>query len=125
VDFEGIVRELIEGEENTNAAQINELGNTFRSTHDAGMIPNGMIGAMIVEALTDVCDRERILFSKGELIKVGAGRMPHDQRKHYFQHPDQILGTVVKGKFFPKGIKDKPRFPTFQAFRDAADMGGE
>jgi DNA ligase-1 len=125
VDFEMRVTEVVEGDENTNEAQVNELGNQFRSSHQAGKVPNGMIGALVGTVIGTVRDGERVLFEDGQEVRMGPGRLSHDQRRHYFEHQNEILGHVVKGKFFPKGIKDKPRFPTFQTFRAAEDMGGE
>jgi DNA ligase-1 len=125
VDFEFVIDEVIEGEENQNDAQLNELGQTFRSTHQENMIPNGMVGALIGRTLDVVKDGDRVLFEKGQQVRVGAGRMTHDDRKRFFQNKALIVGRIGKGKLFPKGIKDKPRFPTFQSFRDASDMGGE
>jgi DNA ligase-1 len=63
-----------------------------------------------------------ILFTKGQIITVNAGCMTHAERIVYWENPDKILGAVIKFKFFPKGIKDKPRFPNFQAIRGKADI---
>ena len=122
VDFEFKVKTVIEGEENQNEAQTNELGNTFRSSHQENKVANGMIGAMIGECLTVVKDGDKVLFEKGQEVKVGAGRLSHEQRKYYFENQDEFKSKVHKGKFFPKGIKDKPRFPTWQTFRSEADI---
>lgn len=122
VDFEYKVHTIIEGEENQNEAQINELGNTFRSSHQENMVANGMLGAMLGTVLADVYDGETLLFSKGDEVRVGAGCLTHDSRRYYFIHQDEFKRLVHKAKFFPKGIKDKPRFPTWQSFRNAEDM---
>lgn len=122
VDFEFRVHTVIEGEENQNEAQINELGNTFRSSHQGNMVANGMVGAMLGNVLADVYDGDTLLFSAGQEVKVGAGCLTHDQRRHYFNNQDEFKRLVHKAKFFPKGIKDKPRFPTWQSFRNAEDM---
>lgn len=122
VDFEFSVHTIIEGNENGNEAQTNELGNTFRSSHQENMVANGMVGAMLGTVLADVFDGETLLFPKGAEVRVGAGCLTHDQRKHYFINQDEFKALVHKAKFFPKGIKDKPRFPTWQTFRQAEDM---
>lgn len=122
VDFEFMVHTIIEGEENQNEAQINELGHTFRSSHQENMVANGMVGAMLGNVLADVFDGDTLLFSKGQEVRVGAGCLTHDQRRHYFNNQDEFKRLVHKAKFFPKGIKDKPRFPTWQSFRNAEDM---
>lgn len=122
VDFEFKVHTIIEGEENQNAAQVNELGNTFRSSHQENMVANGMVGAMLGTVLADVKDGDTLLFPKGAEVRVGAGCLTHDQRRHYFINQNEFMSLIHKAKFFPKGIKDKPRFPTWQSFRNAEDM---
>lgn len=124
VDFEFRVHTIIEGDENTNEAQINELGHQFRSTHQANMVPNGMIGAMVGNVIGVVRDPTSgdVLFNDGDEVRVGAGRLTHAQRKHFFDNQSDFMSRIHKGKFFPKGIKDKPRFPTWQTFRDPADI---
>jgi len=122
VDFEFTVDELIEGEENLNEAQINELGQTFRSSHQENKVANGMVGAMLGTVLADVVYDGKVLFAKGQQVRVGAGCMSHIERRAYFGNPSTIIGHIGKAKFFPKGIKDKPRFPTFQSLRNSEDM---
>lgn len=122
VDFEFSVHTIIEGEENLNPAQTNELGHTFRTSHQENKVANGMVGAMLGTVLADVFDGDKLLFSKGQEVRVGAGCLNHDQRKHYFTNQDEFKRLVHKAKFFPKGLKDKPRFPTWQSFRNAEDM---
>jgi DNA ligase-1 len=123
-DFEFRVHTIIEGDANLNEAQVNELGNQFRSSHQANKVPNGMVGAMlgtVIGVVTDPSTGE-VLFNEGDEVRVGAGRLSHVQRKHYFDNQDDFKSRIHKGKFFPKGIKDKLRFPTWQTFRDAADI---
>jgi DNA ligase-1 len=122
VDFEFVVTDIIEGDSNQNEATINALGHTERSTHQANMIPNGMIGAMVGKTLNVVKDGDTVLFAPGEIVRVGAGCLTHEQRKYYFEHQKEFTDQIHKAKFFPKGIKDKPRFPTWQTFRDQVDM---
>jgi len=110
-DAEALVNGIIEGEENLNEAQTNELGRTFRTSHKANKVPNGMVGAL------DCTDVET-----GEPIVVSAGAMPHDMRRDLFLHPEKILKQFITYKRFPKGVKDKPRFPTFKSIRSAEDM---
>lgn len=112
IEEEAYVMGIIEGQQNMNDAQENELGRTFRSTHQENMVPNGMVGAMQVRSLKD-----------GAEFVVGAGKMPHADRKKFFDNPELLLGKIIKYQHFPKGVKDKPRFPTFKTFRDIADMG--
>lgn len=114
IEEDAIVVSIEEGETNTNEAQINELGQTFRSSHQENMVPNGMVGALNCK---DV--------KTGNPVKVSAGAMPHDDRYFYFKNPDKIVGHTIKYKHFPKGVKDKPRFAQFVSIRDVVDMVSE
>lgn len=127
IDFEGVVENLIEAMENTNEAKVNELGNTERSTHKANMVPKGMVGMIQMRALADVVYGGKVLIEKGQLVDIGPGNMVHEERVKLWlafvnKTPDCIVGQIGKAKFFPKGQKDKPRFPTWIGLRAAEDM---
>lgn len=124
IDAEIVVTGIVEGQQNNNEAQVNELGLQYRSTHAAGMVQSGKVGTILGEVLARVVDpiTGAVLLEKGQMIEVSPGRMTASEREFYFQHPDQIIGQIAKFQFFPKGLKDKPRFPTFQSFRMKADM---
>lgn len=124
VESEALVMGLEEGETNLNEAQINELGKTFRSSHKDNKVPNGMIGNIQCRAMQNIKDAHsgRLLIEEGQLIKVSPGNMIHELRKYFFENQGEIIGKVIKYKFFPKGIKDEPRFPTFQTFRIESDL---
>lgn len=122
-DGEGVVIRINEGMSNQNEAQINELGQTFRSTHQDNMVPNGMVGSFVVRLLT-VPDKlpAGIILKVGDEMTVGAGKLTHEERKRFFENPDQFLGRISKFKFFLHGMKDKLRIPTHQSFRSQEDM---
>lgn len=122
LDGEFVITELIEGESNLNPAQINELGLQYRSTHKENKVPNGMLGTFVGTVLADITCNGDTLFKEGEQIVVSAGKMGHDDRKKAIADPASYLGQIGKFKFFPKGIKDKPRFPTFQSLREPFDL---
>jgi DNA ligase-1 len=123
VDAEIEITEVIEGEENCNEAQTNELGLQFRSTHQSNMIPNGMVGAIKGRLLKDLKDLSgAVLFKEGDILKAGAGCMTKADREFYFRNPTHLISKIAKIKLFPKGVKDKPRFPTFQCLRDGSDL---
>ena len=122
IESEAIVDAIVEGESNQNEAQTNELGLQFRSSHQANMIPNGLVGSLTCRALQTETDRGRVVIEEGQIITVSPGNMPHDLRKYYFENQNEILKKIIKFKFFPKGIKDKPRFPTFVTIRQPEDM---
>lgn len=122
IDAEAEVYELEEGETNLNEATINLLGKTERSSHQENKVPNGMLGNMQCKVLKDVVYMGKVIMQAGMKITVSPGNMDHKMRKHYWDHPEELVGKIITYKFFPKGIKDKPRFPTFKNVRDSVDM---
>lgn len=125
VDTEAEVIGLEEGEENLNPSQTNELGRSFRTSHQENKIPNGMVGTIIARQCEDVfdpLDETKLLIPKGQEIRVSPGKMTHAEREHYMKHPEQLIGKIIKHKFFPHGIKDKPRFSNYQCIRMKEDL---
>jgi len=124
IEFEFRITDINEGEINENEAQVNELGRTFRSSHQENKIPNGMVGSfegIVLEDVQDPSTGKTVLF-KGQEVTVGPGKMDHKMRKQVWENNAAYLNQIGKGKFFPKGIKDKPRFPTFVSLRSAEDL---
>ena len=117
VDSEAVVLSVTEGETNLNEAKTNALGQTERSTHQANMVANGMVGTLTCRALAN-CGP----IKAGDTITVAAGRMTHAERQHYMALPNAIIGKTIKYKTFEHGAKDKLRFPTFQSIRLPEDM---
>jgi DNA ligase-1 len=124
IEEEAVVVGVVEGETNNNEAQKNELGQTFRTSHAENKTSNGMIGSLTCKVIKDVFDPQtkKLLFKRDTLITVSPGKMTHEERAHYFINQHLILGEVIKYKFFPKGIKSLPRFPTFISFRNIEDL---
>jgi DNA ligase 1 len=124
VDFEAEVLSFEEGQENLNEAQINELGRQFRTSHQENKIGNGMIGNMKCRMLADVLDpnSKKKVVLKDQIFTCSPGEMPHDERLRFFANPDLILKQTIKGKLFPKGIKDAPRFATYSSIRSQEDL---
>lgn len=110
VEEEAIVVDLKEGNSNNNEATKNELGYTERSSHKENMIPNGQVGTLICKDI-----------KTGKIIDVAPGKLTREQRIQFWNDKDAIIGKMIKYKTFPKGVKDKPRFPTFQTFRMESD----
>ncbi len=108
-DDEAVCTGLIEAEENTNEAKINELGLSERSTHKANMKPKGMVGTILAKF-------------KGQDIKIGPGNMTHEERIHFWNNQNEIIGKLVKFKHFEHGVKDLPRHPTFICIRSEDDL---
>lgn len=111
--FEDSEAEIVgyeELEHNRNEATRSKVGNVKRSSAKAGRVAGGVLGAMIVRDVhTDV------------EFNIGSG-FTADQRHDYWQVRDSLLGKLVKYRYFPTGSKERPRFPTFQGFRDRRDM---
>lgn len=123
MDAEAIVVSITEGEENLNVKQVNELGKSFRSSHQENKIGNGMVGNLICRLKDDIFDsNNNLIFSKDYEIVVSPGNMNHDDRIYYYGNQQELIGKTIKFKFFPKGIKDKPRFATYQSIRNEEDM---
>lgn len=94
----GVEEEMFNG----NIAEKNELGRTKRSTAKAGLVGKGTMGAIIVRDL-----KTRVEFN------IGTGFTAADRAAEW------PLGTIVKYKSFPVGVKNKPRHPVFLGVRPA------
>ena len=95
---------------NANEAQLDELGHTKRSSHQENLVPMDTLGALQVEDC-----------ATGVAFKIGTGYTAI-HRKQIWQQRDRLVGAIVKYKHFEIGVKDKPRFPTFQSIRSKTDL---
>src|SRR5690606_13727087 len=93
---------------NQNEAVVNELGLLERSTHKEGKVPMGVLGALEVEW-------------NGVTFELGSGFKAHE-RQLLWEQREALVGRLVKFKYFPVGIKEAPRFPTFLGFRSDLDL---
>lgn len=109
-DSEAVVIGFEEEMFNGNEAETNELGRTKRSTAKAGLSGKGTLGAFLVR---DV--------KTGVEFSIGTG-LTAVQRQHAWNNRDKLLGTFRKYKFFPVGVKDKPRHPVDLGPRDVLDF---
>lgn len=123
MEEDALVVGIEEGRSNGNEARVNELGRTERSTHQENMMPNGLVGSLLCVVSKNVsCPiTKKLLLIKGQAVTVSPGNMDHAQRREYFEDQSKLLGKTIKFKFFPKGLKDKPRFPTFVSIRAESD----
>ncbi len=90
---------------NGNAAEINALGHTERSTAAAGLVAADTLGALIVRAE-----------GYAEAFKIGTGYTAA-QRADLWRDRASLIGRTVKFKHQPAGAKDAPRFPVWLGFR--------
>ena len=123
-DAEILVTGITEGMSNQNAAEKSTLGRTKRSSAKAGMVPNGQVGSIQGTLLADFHDPLTgiLLFAKGLEITVSPGEMTVAEAIDLFNHPEKIVGHIVKFQHMTHGVKDLPRFPGYKSHRLAQDM---
>ena len=109
-DDEAEVLGFEEQQRNDNEATTDERGYTKRSTHAAGKVAAGILGALLVRDC-----------KTGIEFSIGTG-FTLEQRKNLWEGRKYLVGKIVTYKHFAIGVVDKPRFPTFKAFRDKRDM---
>lgn len=110
-DSEATVIGMTEEMHNTNEATTNALGHTERSSHKENKIGKGRMGTLVC------CD-----LGTGVEFEIGTG-FTAQQRQEFWDQTGDVVGRVVKYKFFSHGVKDKPRHPVFLGFRDPIDVG--
>jgi DNA ligase-1 len=111
VDSEAEVIGVEEEMHNANEAQTNELGRTKRSTAQAGLTGKGTMGALIVRDL-----KTKIEFN------IGTGFTAEDRKwwwNWFLRQDENTPKPIIKYKFFPVGVKDKPRHPVYLGLRPA------
>ena len=108
VDAEARIIGFEERMENTNEKTTNELGRSARSSHKAGKIGRGDLGAIHVDF-------------NGLTFYIGTG-FNDKERRDIWDKRDTYVGALVKFKSFPIGVKDAPRHPVFLGFRNKIDM---
>jgi DNA ligase-1 len=114
-DCEAVVTGTYELLHNDNEAFTNELGRTARSTEKAGKSGLDTLGGFYVQGVGQPFD--------GVEFKVGNGDgMTQELRKSLWADRTDLIGRILKVKYFPIGSKDKPRHPLFLGWRDRRDM---
>lgn len=107
-DSEAVIIGLVEQMHNGNEATTNELGRTKRSSHKENKTGKNTLGAFQVRW--------------GDIeFEIGTG-MDDELRQRVWDTREKYIGKLVKFKYFPVGVKDKPRHPVFLSFRDAKDL---
>lgn len=109
---------------NNNPSKINALGLSERSSHIANKKAIEKIGAFVCMTSEDIYDPYdgTLLIKKHTEIVVSASTLlePFKTQLYYMRY--LLIGKPIKFKFFPKGIKDKPRYATFECFMSSADF---
>jgi len=108
-DSESLVIGYEEEMENTNEATTDELGHTKRSSHAAGKVGKGRLGALVCKT------------SEGIEFNVGTG-FDAATRVKLWAERESLPGRLVKYKSLLIGQKDAPRFPVFLGWRSDIDI---
>lgn len=109
-DSEAKIVGFTEEMENNNVATKDAFGRTERATKQENLVGKDTLGAFIVEDLVT-----------GKQFQIGTGYSAAD-RQNFWSKRNKLKGKIVKYRFFEVGVKDLPRFPVFQGFRDPRDM---
>lgn len=104
-DSDAVIIGVEEEMHNGNEADRDNLGRTKRSTAKGGKTGKGTMGALVVRDLTT-----------GVEFNIGTGFTAADRAAEWKP------GEIVKYKFFPVGVKDKPRHPVYLGRRSKLDL---
>jgi DNA ligase-1 len=107
-DDEAIVIGFNELMKNTNEKTKDEFGYAKRSSHKSGKVDQDTLGSLDVNW-------------NGIHFSIGSG-FTAEQRKEFWNDRDNLVGKIVKFKYFATGMKEAPRFPIFLGFRSEDDM---
>jgi len=111
-DSEAVIIGFEEGIHNENPESLNELGYTKRSHEQDGVVMADTLGSFQVRDI-----------KHGWEFSLGTGDgLTQELRKEIWDHQDKYKGKIVKYKYQPYGMVDKPRFPVWLGFRDESDM---
>lgn len=107
-DSEAEILEVIEEMHNGNEATTNELGRTKRSSHQENKTGKQRMGALLVRDI-----------HTGVEFQIGTGFTDLDKQQFWL---GDCQGGIVKYKYFPVGVKDKPRHPVYLGRRHKDDL---
>lgn len=113
-DAEGVIVGYIEQQSNTNMAFEGELGQTKRSSEQAGMVGTNTLGTLLLNW-------------KGTTVKVGSGfgggvpGVDAELRQDIWDNKQEYFGRTVTFKYQELSQYGVPRFAIFKGFRDVRD----
>lgn len=103
-DDEAVVIGFEEKMHNANEKTLVRNGKAARSSHKAGLVPLGTLGAVIVRW--------------GDVVfNIGSG-FDHVEAQEIWDNQDKYMGRTLTFKYFNYGIKDAPRHPVFKGWRE-------
>lgn len=94
--------------EETKEATVTSI---LERVSEAG-VPQGMVGSL------------EVTYEDGTKGKVGAGRLTHAERYHYWKHPEEILGRLIEVSSMETNETGGQRHPVFKMFRDTLEDKG-
>ena len=109
-DAEAEVIGYAEKMHNMNVATKDAFGRSERSSHQENKVGVDTLGKFVCRDL-----------ETGIEFGVGTG-MDDAQRAEFWANKDDLIGKIIKYKFFSIGVKEAPRHPVFLGFRDKDDM---
>jgi len=83
-----------------------------RSSHKENKAGRNDLGALIVRGLAPFNNIE---------FSVGTGFSDED-RAAIWNDQDSYLGKLITYNYFPIGVKDKPRHPSYKGLRSSIDL---
>jgi len=107
-DDEAVIIGFNELQKNTNEKTKDEFGYAKRSSHKNGKIEQDTLGSIDVNW-------------NGIHFSIGSG-FTAEQRKEFWNDRDNLVGKIVKFKYFATGMKEAPRFPIFLGIRHIDDI---
>jgi DNA ligase-1 len=105
-DSEAVVLYVYERRRNTNRLERDARGYAKRSNHQAGKVPTGLLGGFHCRDL-----KSNVEFD------CGTGVLKHDELTL-----KGWKGVIIKYRFQPVGVKDKPRYPRYVGRRTRSDL---
>jgi len=103
-DSEAVIIGFVEAMENQNDIELDNFGYSKRPGGNAMMFPKGTLGGLLVR--------------DGDVsFSIGTG-FDNALRQRIWDNQSSYLGRVVTYRFQQCGTKDRPRFPSFVAFRE-------
>lgn len=109
LDDEAILIDVLEKQHNMNEATQDAFGRTKRSTCQDGKVGADTAGTLVVRT------------ADGIEFGIGTG-FDETTRAQIWADPSAFIGQLVKYKYFPVGVKEKPRHPVFLGFRHQEDF---
>lgn len=110
LDSEAVIQDVTPRFHNSNVQERDELGRAKRSKRKEGLVVEDMLGNFVVQDVRT-----------GVRFEIGTG-LTESERAAFWVARKQLLGRVVKYKYFPVGVKEKPRLPVYLGFRDPIDF---